>query len=333
MASASTSRSLLGMPLRTTLRSASRELRRSSNIRSLHSLPPLPVNLSEEKGCSPLFSSTAVKLLWNDWQGGLLNKLNDEVRGTQWESSSIVETVIGTSRDPSKIQAFNFASLALNNSFFLSNLKGKILPANVTHWEDAAPPKPSIKLMEAINANFESLPAFKLAFSSMAYGMSGSGYVWFVRDRNGNLGVVPTYGAGTILVQNRTQRNGARMEWNQPSLVETSAPPPASPRPNSSLPPSARLQQQQQQQQPPSSRLMSTSSKVQFASSSINMRGARLAEGAGEELFPLLCVSVHERDWLPDYGMWGKEEYLMRFWECVDWARVNHLWETYGAEN
>jgi len=285
--------------------------------------------LSEGKGCDPLLSPTAVKLLWNDWHGGLLNKLNDEVRGTQWENSSIVQTVIGTASDPHQIQAFNYASQALNNSFFLSNLKGKKLPAGTTHWEDVAPPKPPPKLLEAIEANFESLPAFKLAFSSMAYGMSGSGYVWLVQDREGYLGVVPTYGAGTLLAQNRMQRDGARTEWIQPSIVEK--PETAAPR---SLPPSARLQQQQQQQ--PASRQMSTSSRSQFGSTSSVFRPNRNnqegIEARGEELFPLLCVSVHERDWLPDYGMWGKEEYLMRFWECVDWSRVHRLWETYRVE-
>jgi Fe-Mn family superoxide dismutase len=182
-------------------------------------------------------------------------------------------------------------------------------------------------LLDAIETNFESLPAFKLAFAS-AYGMSGSGYVWLAQDKDKNLGIVPTYGAGTLLVQNRIQRDGARMEWTQASISEKGTTSPASSSP-SPLSPSARLQQS-------GSRAMSTSAATQFSSPNSLPRGpsSRNLEGAesrGEELYPLLCVSVHERDWLPDYGMWGKEEYLMRFWECVDWARVFRLWETYHA--
>lgn len=90
--------------------------------RALHSLPELPIALRNAAGCEPLFSETTVKLLWDDWQSGLLSKLNDEIRGTQWENASIAETVIGTARDPHSIQAFNYASIALNNSFFLSGL-------------------------------------------------------------------------------------------------------------------------------------------------------------------------------------------------------------------
>ena len=82
---------------------------------------------------------------------------------------------------------------------------------------------------------------------------------------------------------------------------------------------------------------MSTSARGQFVSTSPALRSSSSSheqvEARGEELYPLLCVSVHERDWLPDYGMWGKEEYLMRFWECVDWSRVFRLYETYRGQS
>lgn len=310
--------------MRTALRSTQGSSRQLIQSRSLHSLPPLPGNLQEGKGCSPLFSSISIKLLWNDFHGGLLKKLNDEVRGTQWENSSIVETVIGTARDPQHILAFNYASMALNNSFFLSNLKPKPLPAGVTLWEDVQPPKPPVRLLQAIEENFDSLSAFKLAFSSAAYGMSGSGYVWLVIDREGTMGIVPTYGAGTILVQNRIQRDGARDEWLRPSIVDQpNLPPPTSQQSSSSYSNSRRFQ-------PFSARVMSTSARVEKkAASRVNLEGV---EGRGEELYPLLCISVHERDWLPDYGMWGKEEYLMRWYECVDWNRVFRLWESYTVD-
>lgn len=203
----------------------------------------------------------------------------------------------------------------------------------MSHWEDEAPPKPPRELAADLDAYFESVPSFKLAFSSMAYGMSGSGYVWLVRDKAGQLGIVPTYGAGTILIQNRMQRNAARSDWILPSVDEQGPSAQSSSSSSSSSPSSP---------PPPSS--SSTSSVGGFRQFSTShapssdifnesySRAMRPTEGdasRGEELYPLLCVSVHERDWLPDYGMWGKEEYLMRFWECVDWARVYRLWKSY----
>ena len=42
--------------------------------------------------------------------------------GTEEENKSIVQTVINTAANRSKAMAFNYASLALNNSFFLDML-------------------------------------------------------------------------------------------------------------------------------------------------------------------------------------------------------------------
>lgn len=45
----------------------------------------------------------------------------------------------------------------------------------------------------------------------------------------------------------------------------------------------------------------------------------------GQNLIPLLCISVHEHAWITDYGVWGKEEYLKRFWGAVNWEKVHIL--------
>jgi Fe-Mn family superoxide dismutase len=47
----------------------------------------------------------------------------------------------------------------------------------------------------------------------------------------------------------------------------------------------------------------------------------------GDDLTPLFCISVHEHAWMTDYGVWGKEEYLKRFWTVLDWGKVNNLYE------
>lgn len=42
--------------------------------------------------------------------------------GTEQENKSVVQTIIDASTDPDKVLMFNYASEALNNSFFLENL-------------------------------------------------------------------------------------------------------------------------------------------------------------------------------------------------------------------
>ena len=44
----------------------------------------------------------------------------------------------------------------------------------------------------------------------------------------------------------------------------------------------------------------------------------------GETLYPLFCVSVHERAWISaGFGVWGKEEWLKHFWTVLDWNKVS----------
>jgi Fe-Mn family superoxide dismutase len=45
---------------------------------------------------------------------------------------------------------------------------------------------------------------------------------------------------------------------------------------------------------------------------------------ATDTLHPLFCVSVNEHVWMSaGYGIWGKEEYLKRFWGYLDWKTVS----------
>ena len=52
-------------------------------------------------------------------------------------------------------------------------------------------------------------------------------------------------------------------------------------------------------------------------------RAGQLNQG----IIPLLCISVHERSWMNDHGIWGKEEYLKRFWSVLNWKKVSETRE------
>ncbi|CBQ71603.1 related to Superoxide dismutase [Sporisorium reilianum SRZ2] len=285
---------LASRALRTSLQTAaasSSTSSSSSSRRTLHTCPPTPEILSE--GCAPFLSGSTVKQISQAWQGGLLELLNQEVRDTEFASSSIVETVVGLSQNREKILAFNYASQALNNSFFLSTLAPQDRLRN---------PTPLPKLATAISKSFGSFPEMCLAFSSAAYGMSGSGWVWLVTDQHRNLGVVPTFGAGTVVVQNRIQQG---KHFLLPSINDQSSGSPDAAKPAST--PSERPSR-------PSDSLFS---------------GLGISDKVGKDLYPLLNISVHEHAWLNDYGIMGKEEYLTRFWNCVNWDKVEERFESY----
>lgn len=269
----------------------------SSTIRNLHTCPPTPEVLAE--GCAPFLSGSTVKQISQSWQGGLLDLLNQEVRDTEFASSSIVETVIGLSQNREKILAFNYASQALNNSFFLSSLAPQDRLRN---------PTPLPKVATAISKSFGSFPEMCLAFSSAAYGMAGSGWVWLVTDQHRNLGVVPTFGSGTVVVQNRMQQG---KHFLLPSINDQSTGSPDGAKKGSQSSPSERPSR-------PADSLFG---------------GLGISDKVGKELYPLLNISVHEHAWLNDYGIMGKEEYLTRFWNCVNWDKVEERFDAYCPQS
>lgn len=212
--------------------------------------------------------------------------------------------------------------------------------------------------------------------------MVGSGYIWFVTDGTGATAVLPTFGAGTLLVNARRQAAhnpgavlGEDVEaWEKATVGDAhsstfrgTTPLPTSdtstisalfdpqPAPSTSgtnatptsptsgisspLPPlDPHTQSRSLHSNLPRNfdRIMSTPPLGVF-SSSYNSSEELLFPGAGEmnisdkgeTLHPLFCVSVHEHAWMcAGYGVWGKEEYLKRFWSCLDWKSVG---EAYNA--
>jgi len=343
--------------------------------RNLHSRRPLKYPI--EEGLGDFLPPEALKTIAVEYQEGLLERLNDEVRGTEHENQSVAQTVISTSDDRSKTLAFNYASLALNNSFFLDHLKPpRQLSAN--HEGDI-----SYHLKGAIRSHHGGLDQLKSTFSAAALGMVGSGYIWFVTDSTGATAVLPTFGAGTLLVRARMQAAhnpgavlGEDIEaWEKatvadahPSTFRGTAPlptansatvsaifdsKPASPASGPSTPPTSPVSGVSSPLPPldpstPSRSLHSTAPRafdnimanppLSIYSSPDDMLLSGLDEKSiidkGETLHPLFCVSVQEHAWMSaGYGVWGKEEYLKRFWSCLDWELVAKAYGVFSPQN
>ena len=112
-------------------------------IRQFHQRKGLPYSV--EQGLGEFLSADALRIIAEDYQGGLLERLNDQVRGasmpptdlyvrlpdmrtgTVLENKSVVQTVIEAARDPHKVLEFDYACEALNNSFFLESMV-RLLP-------------------------------------------------------------------------------------------------------------------------------------------------------------------------------------------------------------
>lgn len=176
--------------------------------------------------------------------------------------------------------------------------------------------------MDEVLQTFGSLDHLQSSMSAAAMGMSGSGWVWLVADQNSRLGVIGTYGAGTLLVRSRRQHSPSVKDDRVSRIQSTERP--------SVTSKTSTLTSDNVMKAPP--RLFPRDTSRSFWNiagdvqerSEARMRGGRTVEQSlGEFLNPLLCISVHEHAWIGSgYGIWGKEEYLRRFWTVVDWEQV-----------
>jgi Fe-Mn family superoxide dismutase len=185
---------------------------------------------------------------------------------------------------------------------------------------------------------FGSQKHLQSSMAAAANGMSASGWIWLVSDQAGHLGIVPTYGAGTLLVRARQQRNppirgelpeSRRTSQASSSTMNPSRPPSSSHSPNpesASFPTSGTVHHPPPPLAPKGQQARSTSSGINFARSETTGYSTNHFlhdDSRGVILNPLLCISVYEHAWLSSgYGIWGKKEYLRRFWSVVDWVQV-----------
>ena len=222
----------------------------------------------------------------------------------------------------------------------------------------------NVNLGNSIRQQFGSIEQFQSTFSAAATGITSSGWIWLVTDGNRRLAVLPTFGAGTLLIKSRrlmAPRGGpddlgsVNVARGQISPQDGSANASA----RSALPPFSDGPQNQVRSSPtsginstapplnpqtPSRAMHSTQIRTNtptptptppsiFGTEDANMTPMsdepvnihhKLFADMGKTLYPLLCLSVHEHAWMSaGLGVWGKEEYLRRFWSVVDWEKVS----------
>lgn len=272
-----------------------------------------------------------------EYQQGLLDRLNEMFPDVADQRKSVTQLVIDTASSGKDALGFSYASHALNNSFFLNCLRP---PKNDEDYEDKIHRLP---IAPVIREHFGSVPHFINNFSSAARGMSGSGYIWLITDAGGNLAIQPTFAAGTLLVRSRacTENPAGRHEvlhegrfrdGPQPTHLNTGlGNTPTSPTSGMSqglapLNPSApvRTLHSTPRNYIGARSIFDDAPEPEFDSSAKDLRKL------GETIYPLFCVSIHEHCWLLDHGVWGKEKYMKEFWSVLDWEMVNKRYLTFN---
>ncbi len=138
---------------------------------------------------SPHMSEETLDLHHGKHHQTYITNLNNLIKNSGLENSSLEEIVKKTSADPSKIGIFNNAGQHWNHILFWKCMKpkgGGALPG---------------KLEKRINSDFGSVDKFKEQFIQAGVTQFGSGWAWLAIDK-GKLIVTKTANASNPLVNN-----------------------------------------------------------------------------------------------------------------------------------
>lgn len=194
-----------------------------------------------------------------------------------------------------KAALYNHAAMAIHTQFFFEGL---------AHAPSSAVPRtPGINTKKSIETHFDSVDQLRTEFLDIADSVFGNGFVWLMLLRDvGCLSIMATYNAGSPwpgAAPRRDNRDMANIDARQlaEELQDT--------RKNAGY----------------YSGDVSPHMAGSFGNFSANR--ARFYEGH-LDAEPILCVNLWQHQWLPDYGQFGRREYLTSWWDTIDWGEVEH---------
>lgn len=144
-------------------------------------LPPLPYQYDE---LEPYISRTTVKLHYDTHTRGYLDKANKILRKDT--PDSISQNLAEIVRN-SEGALYNNAAQAWNHIFYFDAFS----PHAIT--------EPGGKLMQQIEQQWGSFQNFKSTFAEAATGLFGSGWLWLVKQPDGQLAIIAESNAGKVL--------------------------------------------------------------------------------------------------------------------------------------
>jgi Fe-Mn family superoxide dismutase len=153
-------------------------------------VPPLPY---EYDALEPHIDEATMRVHHDKHHQAYVDKANDALKGTEWESKSIEEVLQNLDSLPSDKQGpvRNNGGGHYNHSLF---------------WESMKPGgggEPSGELADAINSAFGSFDDFKSQFEANGVGQFGSGWTWLVLD-GGELKLTKTPNQDSPILEGQT---------------------------------------------------------------------------------------------------------------------------------
>lgn len=151
-----------------------------TSVTMLFTLPALPYTA---EALAPTMSQETLNFHHGKHHLAYVNNLNNLVKGTRYETMDL-EAIVRESDGA----IFNNAAQVWNHTFFFEQFK-------TTGCEAKG------DVRTAIEKKWGSFDAFKTEFNNAGATLFGSGWVWLVKDANGNLEIVKESNAGNPLTK------------------------------------------------------------------------------------------------------------------------------------
>ena len=151
-----------------------------TSVTMLFTLPALPYTA---EALAPTMSQETLNFHHGKHHLAYVNNLNNLVKGTRYETMDL-EAIVRESDGA----IFNNAAQVWNHTFFFEQFK-------TTGCEAKG------DVRTAIEKKWGSFDAFKTEFNNAGATLFGSGWVWLVKDANGNLEIVKESNAGNFLTK------------------------------------------------------------------------------------------------------------------------------------
>ncbi|MCW8870947.1 MAG: superoxide dismutase [Proteobacteria bacterium] len=139
-------------------------------------LPELPY---AKDALAPHISEETLNYHHGKHHNAYVNKLNDLIKGTEFENMSLEEII-----QKSDGGIFNNAAQTWNHTFYFNG------------FSPDGGGEPSGELADKINHAFGSFDDFVKKFNETGLATFGSGWVWLVQDNSGDLKIVNSFNAG-----------------------------------------------------------------------------------------------------------------------------------------
>ncbi|KXG45482.1 uncharacterized protein PGRI_040310 [Penicillium griseofulvum] len=266
--------------------------------RAIHRIPQLQHDTYyKENGIPEFMSPEAFDFSWTQYQTLLVNKLNLLTQGepdtpTLWNDTLVEFDTVDADAKPGELLVKYSKRPEMASVFNYASMAHN----NHFFFNCLSPTATTIpeKFAKDIVDTCSSVESLKMDFLATASSMFGPGFVWLAKnlEREGMMHIFCTYSAGSPYPAAHSRRQPVDMATHTPE----------------------------------------TQLGNQFAGSmgAHAQNQKSLAPGA-VDVQPILCVNTWEHAWMMDYGIAGKDEYLERWWDRVNWDVVFDNYNAVGS--